>query len=139
MLVLLFLVACKAEKKEVNTAVTEEKAAFELYEMSEMAALMEKMYQEHEEVKTRLQNGTPIGGFPAYLLKIHTAEFTDDSDNDDAFKQMANLYIEYEKNIYTDTANAKTHYNNAINACIVCHQQKCTGPIPRIKKLLITE
>ena len=37
--------------------------------------------------------------------------------------------------IYKDPENAKTHYSNAIQACISCHEVKCSGPIVRIKKL----
>ncbi len=136
----LFLTACNEEKKK-DADMVEQKTenTFEMYEMSEMAALMEKMYTDHEAVKAQLENGELTSVFPEYLLKIHTAAFTDESDNDDVFKNWANLYIEYEKNIYTDKENAITHYNNAVNACIYCHQQKCTGPVPRIKKLLITK
>ena len=31
----------------------------------------------------------------------------------------------------------KERYNTAINNCLACHKTECTGPIPKIKKLLI--
>ena len=137
---ILFLAACQSEKKDkTNAEKAQGKEAFEMYEMSEMATLMEKMYEHHEAQKAQLEKGELTGNFPDELLKIHTAAFTDESDNDAVFKQWASLYIQYEKNVYTDRAHAKIHHNNAVNACIACHQQKCTGPIPRIKKLLIAE
>jgi cytochrome c553 len=39
--------------------------------------------------------------------------------------------------IYKDPKNAKQHFNEGINACVSCHQVKCGGPIPKIKKLYI--
>ena len=48
-------------------------------------------------------------------------------------------YIDNVRAIYdsTSTIPLKNRYNNAINSCISCHTTECTGPIPRIKKLLI--
>lgn len=138
--IIFLLSACQQTKKgEVNAKEKGEESDFELYEMSEMAVLMEDMYTHHEKQKALLVKGEAPGAFPEDLLRIHTATFTDPADNDSLFKSWARLYIQYEKNSYTDAANAVTHYNNAVNVCIMCHQQKCTGPIPRIKKLLIAE
>ena len=41
--------------------------------------------------------------------------------------------------VFDTTSNVplKQRYNDAINLCVSCHQTECTGPIPRIKKLLI--
>ena len=138
--VFFLLLSCIKEKKTtVRIEEPQQKDTFEMYQMSEMAALMERMYDHHEKQKKQLEEGKVPDAFPEYLLEIHTAAFTDPSDNDEAFKNWANLYIQYEKSVYTDSEHARTHYNNAINVCIMCHQQKCTGPIPRIKKLLIAE
>lgn len=137
---LLLLAACNTEKKNtVHAAEKQEKSTFEMYEMSEMATLMERMYEHHETRKAQLEKGETPDAFPGYLMEIHTAAFTDPADNDEAFKNWADLYIEYEKKVYTDAGNARTHHNNAVNVCVMCHQQKCTGPIPRIKKLFIAE
>ena len=128
-LIPLFFASCGQEKKSSPAAVTDnQKDTFEMYEMSEMAALMEKMYEEHQLLKVQLETNRLSGDFPEYLLEIYTAACTDASDNDTVFKNWSDVYIQYEKNIYTDRANAKTHYNNAVNACIMCHEQKCTRP-----------
>ena len=62
---------------------------------------------------------------------------TDDSDNDAFFKQQAQIFISAQQMIFTDKENAKEHYNTSIAACITCHEEKCGGPIPRIKTLFI--
>ena len=123
----------KAEKK--CTSVKEKK--LEMYEMSEMATLMEQMYVDNKRLKERIQKGDTIGTFPKHFLKIFTAKFTDETENDLFFKQKAKDYITAQQLIYSDSKNAKEHFNAGVDACIKCHESKCGGPIPRIKKLYI--
>lgn len=131
------------EKKESCTIETKETSkeddGFEMYQMSEMAALMEQMYVDNQRLKERIVKGDTIGQFPQHFLKIHKAVMTDEQDNDDFFKEQATKFIKAQELIYKDPKNAKQHFNNGIDACIQCHQQKCGGPIPRIKKLYIKE
>jgi hypothetical protein len=123
----------KAEKK--STSVKEKK--LEMYEMSEMATLMEQMYVDNKRLKERIQKGDTIGTFPEHFLKIFTAKFTDETENDLFFKQKAKDYISAQQLIYSDPKNAKEHFNTGVDACLKCHESKCGGPIPRIKKLYI--
>jgi hypothetical protein len=112
---------------------------FEMYEMSEMAALMEQMYVDNQRLKERIKKGETIGAFPNHFLKIHEAVMTDESDNDAFFKTQAKNFIKAQEQIYKDPKNAKKHFNEGIDACIQCHQVKCGGPIPKIKKLYIKD
>ncbi len=144
LLLILGMVSCqKSDKKEANTEVeacatdSTKGKKFEMYEMSEMAALMEQMYVDNQRLKERIKNGDTIGKFPNHFLKIHKAVMTDESDNDAFFKEQAAKFIKAQELIYEDPKNAKEHFNNGIDACIACHQQKCGGPIPKIKKLYI--
>jgi len=122
-------------KKEVP-AKTESKE-FKMYEMSEMAALMEQMYVDNQRLRERIKNGDTIGAFPSHFLKIHKSAMTDESENDAFFKEQAAVFINSQKLIYEDPKNAKEHFNAGVSACVTCHQVKCAGPIPRIKKLFI--
>ncbi len=151
-IVLLFslsLVLFSCNKKEEVTVVKKEKETcspektksgkkkFEMYTMSEMSLLMEQMYIDNQSLKARIQKGEKIGEFPSHFLKIHKAAMTEDKENDDFFKKQAANFIAAQEQIYKDPKNAKTHFNNGIDACIQCHKVKCGGPIPRIKKLYI--
>lgn len=144
-LVLLFLVlsvlSCQkaAEKKEEEKCEPKTEKKLEMYQMSEMAALMEQMYVDNKRLKERIQKGDTIGQFPQHFLRIHEAVMTDESDNDAFFKEQAAKFIKAQEMIYKDPKNAKEHFNTGVDACIQCHQQKCGGPIPRIKKLYIKE
>jgi hypothetical protein len=132
--------SCKKEKVEIP-ACTEESSSkekkFEMYQMSEMATLMEQMYVDNLRLKEKIIKGETIGDFPKHFLNIHTAVMTDDSDNDTFFKEQAADFIKAQQLIYNDPKNAKEHYNKGIDACLSCHQEKCGGPIPKIKKLYI--
>jgi cytochrome c553 len=139
-LVLVFgLFSCQKKEEKVeeekSTSVKEKK--LEMYEMSEMATLMEQMYVDNKRLKERILKGDTIGTFPEHFLKIFTAKFTDETENDLFFKQKAKDYITAQQLIYSDPKNAKEHFNAGVDACIKCHESKCGGPIPRIKKLYI--
>jgi hypothetical protein len=129
-------------KKVEESSCTSETASkkekkFDMYQMSEMAALMENMYLENQHLKERIKKGDTIGKFPNHFLQIHKAVMTDESENDAFFKEQAALFIKSQELIYEDPKNAKQHFNEGINACIKCHEVKCGGPIPKIKKLYI--
>jgi hypothetical protein len=143
-LVLLFslvlLIACnnKSDSSKCETeSKTKSEKKFEMYQMSEMAALMESMYLENEHLKERIQNGDTIGKFPSHFLQIHKAVMTDETDNDAFFKEQSALFIKAQELIYEDPKNAKQHFNDGVNACVRCHEVKCGGPLPKIKKLYI--
>jgi len=129
----------KSDKEEcaVEKPVAADKKKFEMYAMSEMSVLMEQMYIDNERLKQRIQKGDTIGAFPNHFLQIHKAVMTDQKENDAFFKEQAAHFINAQELIYKDPKNAKQHFNDGIDACIKCHQVKCGGPIPRIKKLYI--
>ena len=142
--ILLFLVltciGCdKKESKAKDESCSKELAGktFEMYKMSEMSTLMEQMYVDNQRLKLRIINGDTIGKFPNHFLKIHSSVMTDSSENDQFFKEQAKLFIKAQELIYQDPKNAKQHFNEGVDACLQCHEVKCGGPIPKIKKLYI--
>ena len=126
----------KEEKIEEKCSPGKEKK-LEMYQMSEMAALMEQMYVDNKRVKEHIQKGEAIGAFPEHFLKIHTAKFTDETENDLFFKEKAKDYIAAQRSLYSNQENVKANFNAGVDACLKCHENKCGGPIPRIKKLYI--
>lgn len=143
------LILFSCEKKEGKSNIQEKESTescskdsikekkFEMYQMSEMASLMEQMYAYNKQIKDRIVKGDTVGKFPEFFNKIYTAKFTTPSDNDAFFKENAKKYITAQKLIYSDPKNVKENFNKGLDACITCHQGKCGGPIPRIKKLYI--
>lgn len=139
LLVTVLFFGCQESNKTADTKKEAEKdSSFEMYEMSEMAALMERMYNENDAIKKQIEKGNvEIGNFPDEYLKIHSAVLTDPSDMDAVFKEYAKKFIVAQKLVYTESSDPKANFNNMVNACIECHQKKCSGPISKIKKLHI--
>jgi len=133
----LFSCQKKEEKAAEKKCSSVKEKKLEMYQMSEMATLMEQMYVDNKLLKERIQKCDTIGTFPEHFLKIFTAKFTDETDNDLFFKQKAKEYIAAQQLIYSDQKNATEHFNTGVDACLKCHESKCGGPIPRIKKLYI--
>ncbi|MDN3677374.1 hypothetical protein QWY90_08595 [Flavobacterium paronense] len=127
----------KVEKPDEKKCSPGKEKKLEMYQMSEMAALMEQMYLDNQRVKKNIIKGVSIGKFPEHYLKIYSAKFTDETDNDLFFKEQAKEYIKAQQLLYSDPINAKKHFNAGVDACLKCHENKCGGPIPRIKKLYI--
>ena len=129
------------QKKEQKTPETANSCSkenkFDVYQLSEMASLMEQMYAYNLQIKDRIVKGDTIGKYPEFFNKIFTAKFTDTTDKDPFFDEKASAYIKAQKLIYSDSKNVKQHFNEGVTACISCHEGKCGGPIPKIKKLFI--
>lgn len=127
----LALFSCK-EKKE------EQKEELIMYQSSEMAALMNAMYEGNMTIKNKILEGESIGDFPETYLNIHSAVLTDPADRNISFEAFSKRYIQNMQQVYSGSKDSlKQNFNQAVNSCIACHKTTCKGPIPRIKKLLI--
>ena len=131
--IILTLISCNKEKsKKVD------KETLVMYEPSEMTVLMREMFLFQETSKKMIEKGELPLDFPKKFKKIHTAELSDQFEHDDSFKDFTKLYFLNIENLEKSTTkNAKENFNIAINSCIACHKTTCTGPITRIRKLII--
>jgi hypothetical protein len=109
---------------------------FKMYEVSEMAALMEQMYVENKQLKERIIKRDTLGSFPVYFLNIERAKLTKGKNRDVFFTKQADTFIAKQMEIYTAKDTIKA-FNAMVDQCIACHEVKCGGPIARIKKLYI--
>lgn len=126
--------SCKEEKKEQPKV----KKELIMVKSSEMANLMNEMYAFNESIKQQVIEGKLNNSYPEKFNNIHSAVMTDPNDRDETFAAFSKLFLETEQALFeAPKEELVMRYNNAINACIACHTKKCTGPIPRIKKLLI--
>lgn len=124
------------DKKEA-VVPAKEPSSFKMYEMSEMASLMEQMFAYNTQLKERIMKGEALGDYPVAFDKLHTAVLTEVSDRDAFFNDQAFKFIAAQKMIYSDSLNAQERFNEMVGQCLECHSKKCGGPVPRIKKLLI--
>ena len=134
LLIGLCLFSCYYVKKDVK-----EELVLEMYEPSEMSLLMKEMFELNKQIKLDILDGKIPENFPIEFLEIHTAGMSEFKDRNETFETYSKLFLKKEQSIFETTSHeeAKERFNQAINLCITCHQTECTGPIPRIKKLLI--
>ena len=135
---LVLVLGCRQEEETLKTTQKKE-IVYDMYEPSEMANLMNQMYAHNLKVKNDILSGTIPSEFPLDFLKIHSAEMSEFKERNEIFKSFSKLFIEAEKEIYNTESPVplEDRFNRTVNLCISCHQTECTGPIPRIKKLLI--
>jgi len=139
-----FLTACANKEQPDNTATKETGVTNPIAPLnpngdSELALLMRKMEKQWQDTKKNLEAGQTIHDVPDFH-DLLSATPTDESMTMDGFKGYATSYLNKIKALQnTKGSQQKTAYNNVINGCILCHENSCSGPIPRIKKLLIKE
>lgn len=135
-LIIFLVFSCKAEKPKDKKVVATEDLI--MYTPSEMALLMEKMFVENEKLKQKIERGEVIGEFNQEYLNIHSAILTDPNDRNDTFESFAKALILNQQSIFeVETVEVKNQFNKMVQTCVSCHETTCTGPIPRIKKLII--
>ena len=129
----------KVEKIEKKVTIVDGTERYDVYQGSEMANLMRGMHAFNLQLKKEVESGKITTEFPEAFLKIHSAEFSKSKSRNQTFDHYSGKFIEAQKLVFTEESNValSERYNNAINLCVSCHQTECTGPIPKIKKLLI--
>jgi len=136
--IVLLTTSCSEKASQNNeTQNTEVKSEFVMYEMSEMASLMEQMFVENTRLRDKIIANEFLGEMPEYFQGILDRKLTDPSDKDQFYIEHANLFLAQQNKIYSNPDQAKNLFNASVDACIKCHEVKCGGPIQRIKKLYI--
>ena len=128
-----------SEKAENKVTIIDGSERYEVYQGSEMSNLMKGMYAYNLQLKKEVENGKVTTEFSEEFLKIHSAEFSESKSRNKTFDHYSGQFIEAQKLVFAEDSIVplSERYNNAINLCLSCHQTECTGPIPKIKKLLI--
>ena len=128
----------KTNQKESTTKASTATEELVMYEMSEMALLMEKMFIENERLKKKIEEGKELGTFNKEYLNIHSAVLTDPNDRNETFNSFSKALLANQEAVFTSQGEeVKVQFNKMVQTCVACHETTCMGPIPRIKKLLI--
>ena len=137
------LFSCSSDKEVQDDSIVEKKSAFgEVYQYSEMAALMEGMYERLKIDREQVLKGDTLKNYPKDFERIRTAEMTEDFEHNDLFKQFSEVYLNDLHDLYNQEysqTKRKEQFNTVVNSCLTCHKSDagCAGPISRISKLLI--
>ena len=137
-----FFLACNNEADiEASTTNSDSNQEFEgdMYEVSELAALMRQMYEDNLEIKKQIEEGNIPESFPQDFYTIHNAKATNPNDKNATFKALADQYLQNMEAITQaeNSKQAKLAYNSMISTCASCHQIYCPGPLPKIKRMKI--
>lgn len=127
-------------KKEKEITIVDGAKKYEVYQSSEMASLMKGMHAYNMQLKAEVEKGEITSEFPEEFLKIHSAEFSENKSRTQTFDHYSGKFIKAQKAVFEEGVKDSLlvgRYNDAINLCLSCHKTECTGPIPKIKKLLI--
>ncbi|GAB5565901.1 MAG: hypothetical protein Wins2KO_29640 [Winogradskyella sp.] len=129
---------CKNEEEKVEETKPEKEELI-MYQPSEMASFMNAMYVNNLQIKAQIEKGEVPVSMPLDLMTLHSAEMTKGNKRTAAWNNVVNVFIESQKAVLDTLSNIelKERYNSSINNCLQCHKTECTGPIPKIKKLLI--
>jgi hypothetical protein len=132
------LAQCSQTTNETTTN-TKSKDAPQMYEQSELAALMHEVHDLSAEWKTQLENGEPLTPMPEWVTDMLSAEATNPTELEGgAYTPLAEDYIrKLEKLASAEEEGRVDAFNESIQTCISCHKIYCNGPIPKIKKLKI--
>ena len=138
---ILLVLVCLSCNDKPRLEETEERSKQELimYQPSEMANFMNVMYAYNLQLKEQIKAGQQPVSMPLDLMTLYAAEMSNGHSRTTTWNSFVNVFIESQQMI-ADTLsdiNLKERYNNAINNCLAFHKTECTGPIPKIKKLLI--
>ena len=142
-LVVFIAISCNKKVKEQTTMSLENKSSITndeliMYTPSELAALMQSIYDVNLDWKKEILKGNIPRSFPEKYKTIHSAKSDNENADSPFYKAMATTYLMTVENVTkANPDNVVERFNAVVNVCVSCHQEVCPGPIERIEKLRI--
>ncbi len=139
--ILLFAIVLSCSQMSDEENMADQSTPMKMAEVSELAQLMKDMHSQAKTWREAVISGqTVVDSIDFYAVLVSSTPTKKDIQTP-AFQGLAKHY----QNSFDTFLSEKEHslnisaYNNMISACITCHEGYCTGPIPTIKKLYISE
>jgi hypothetical protein len=134
----IILVFSCGQKESRDPIVPIEKDEPVMYNMSEMAGMMEGIYGFNKVLRDSIITGGELPAFPEGLEYLHKAQATSPREIDSNFHILLDEYLVELNSVKNLSREEKIEaYNSSIQTCVDCHQTRCQGPIPKIKRLRI--
>lgn len=103
-----------------------------------MALMMRQMADNAQQMKTLIEKGEAVTGAQFPYIRFHLVEPTDPDVLQPQFYENARLFQVAHKELVNGKAGEqKALYQAYIAKCITCHETYCSGPLKRIRKLVI--
>jgi hypothetical protein len=107
-------------------------------ERSELALAMREMYDQMKLLSDSIRQGEAVhANFMELMRSMETAKATTPSKIDESYHGMARLFLRTYEEFERNPEGQKETFNAMIEACMVCHREKCTGPLKTISKLKV--
>jgi hypothetical protein len=106
----------------------------DMYEASELSALMREMVEFSKVAKQALADSQSIDSVPAHFYNLGSVTATRGEHEEDAFQSMVPAYLNALKGIERKDSQ-QYYYDASIAACKNCHGVYCGGPMAIIEQL----
>ena len=103
---------------------------------SELALLMETMFEKSKTWKDNIEKGEDLGAYPKEFDNLKTATPTRENVKNETFDPFADDFIRRTKELLEAKPDEqKAKFELLVDGCMNCHTTMCTGPVKRIKLL----
>ena len=102
-----------------------------------MALMMRQLAANADSMKQQIIRGEQLDSTQYPFIKFYLVEPTDPNVLEPQFYENARLFQEAYIALFKHPKEQVKYYNLVINKCISCHENYCSGPLKRIRKLLI--
>lgn len=141
-----FIWACNQASKPEQTAETKSEATScesnatikDPNNPKPMALMMRQMAANADSIKATIMRGEKPDSLKYPFIRFYLVEPTDPNVLQPQFFENARLFQTAYRDLMSAKTDHKQYYNLMINACVKCHEQYCSGPLKRIRKLPIT-
>jgi hypothetical protein len=120
-----------------NSCDNESEAIMDPNNAKPMALMMRTMVKNAQSMKNQVESGAKLDSLKYPFIRFYLVEPTDPNVLEPAFYENARLFQEAYQNLFEHPQEQSKYYNLMVGKCINCHENYCSGPIKRIKKLLI--
>lgn len=131
-------IACNSNSKENCTKeiTSDEVKDINPNGSSELALLMETMFEKSKTWKENIEKGESLGEYPTEFDRLKTATPTRESVKNETFDPFADDFIRRTKELLeAKPEEQKAKFDLLVDGCMNCHTTMCTGPVKRIKLL----
>lgn len=103
-----------------------------------MALMMRQMADNAQKMKDKIESGAIVNAADFPFIRFHLVEPTDPDVLQPQFFENARMFQEAHKALVTSGKDKQREmYTAYIAQCINCHQTYCSGPLKRIRKLVL--
>lgn len=129
----------KSEKDSLAACENPDETIMDPNQTKPMALMMRTMVKNAQGMRDQVQKGEVLDSLKHPFIKFYLVEPTDPNVLVPVFFENARLFQQAYLDLFRHPQEQKKYYNLMVGKCINCHESYCTGPLKRIRKLLIIE